>query len=104
MHINFSPPVTEYFEDTKQLPVEIDRQILGGYRLFPAHYLAYAMWDQADSALQIPAAKSLFPAAELATAQPEWQRRLEACPAEQRPYLIQQYATPVRNQYQVKAD
>jgi hypothetical protein len=28
---------------------------------------------------------------------------LQACPAEERPYLVLQYATPVRNQYRVKA-
>nr|WP_282598917.1 response regulator [Pseudomonas chlororaphis] len=40
---------------------------------------------------------------ELAKAQEEWQRRLDACPEEHRPYLVLQYATPVRNQYRVKA-
>ena len=103
VHINFAAPVTEYFEDTKQLAQEIDRQILGGYRLFPVHYLAYGMWSEADPALQVPSAEKLFPAQELAKAKEEWQRRLDACPVEHQPYLVQQYATPVRNQYQVKA-
>lgn len=103
VHINFAPPVTAFFEDTKQLAAEIDRQILAGYRLFPVHYLAYAQWADADPALEVPTAAKLFPADELARAQTEWQRRLDACPAEQRPYLVQQYATPVRNQYRVKA-
>ncbi|MNC77295.1 hypothetical protein D3C75_1292140 [compost metagenome] len=89
--------MTAFFEDTKQLAVEIDRQILGGYRLFPVHYLAYAQWAEADPALQVPTAAKLFPADELARAQAEWQRRLDACPVEQQPYLVQQYATPVRN-------
>ncbi|WP_167332118.1 MULTISPECIES: 1-acyl-sn-glycerol-3-phosphate acyltransferase [Pseudomonas] len=103
VHINFAPPVTAFFEDTKQLAVEIDRQILGGYRLFPVHYLAYAQWADADPALEVPKADKLFPADELARAQAEWQRRLDACPAEHRPYLVLQYAMPVRNQYRVKA-
>ncbi|KJK06018.1 MULTISPECIES: 1-acyl-sn-glycerol-3-phosphate acyltransferase [Pseudomonas] len=103
VHINFAPPVTAFFEDTKQLAAEIDRQILAGYRLFPVHYLAYAQWADADPALDVPAAAKVFPADELARAQTEWQRRLDACPAEQRPYLVQQYAMPVRNQYRVKA-
>ncbi|MFK0086880.1 1-acyl-sn-glycerol-3-phosphate acyltransferase [Pseudomonas sp. NPDC090755] len=103
VHINFAPPVTAFFEDTKQLAAEIDRQILAGYRLFPVHYLAYAQWADADPALEVPKAATLFPGDELARAQAEWQRRLDACPAEHRPYLVQQYATPVRNQYRVKA-
>ncbi|MNL89235.1 hypothetical protein D3C87_2194300 [compost metagenome] len=50
----------------------------------------------------MPSAEKVFPADELAKAQEEWQRRLDACPEEQRPYLVLQYATPVRNQYQVR--
>ena len=103
VHVNFSAPVTELLEDTKQLATEIDRRILAGYRLFPVHYLAYAQWQDADSAIEVPSAASLFPGDELEKAREEWKRRLDACPAEHRPYLIQQYATPVRNQYRVKA-
>lgn len=102
VHVSFAKPITELFEDTKQLAAEMDRQILGGYRLFPVHYLAYAQWADADPTLKVPAAAELFPAEELARAQEEWQRRLDDCPAEHRPYLVAQYATPVRNQYKVK--
>jgi len=103
VHVNFAPPITELFEDTKALAIEMDRQILGGYRLFPAHYLAYAQWAEADPALGVPLAADVFAAEELATAQEEWQRRLDGCPEEHRPFLIQQYAMPVQNQYRVKA-
>jgi hypothetical protein len=103
VHVNFAPPISELFEDTKQLAIEMDRQILGGYRLFPVHYLAYAQWADADASLNVPLADDVFAADELAKAREEWQRRLEACPVEHRPYLILQYATPVRNQYRIKA-
>ncbi|MGE8398655.1 MAG: hypothetical protein ACN6NZ_01840, partial [Burkholderiales bacterium] len=93
----------ELFEDTKQLAMEMDRQILGGYRLFPVHYLAYAQWNDADPQLQVPSAAEVFAPQELAKAEEEWQRRLDACPPEHRPYLVLQYANPVRNQYRVKA-
>ena len=103
VHVNFAAPLSGEFEDTKVLATEMDRQILEGYRLFPVHYLAYAHWSGADPQLQVPAAAQLFPADELAKADAQWQSRLHACPAEHRPYLVQQYATPVRNQYRVKA-
>lgn len=103
VHVNFAPPITELFEDTKALASEMDRQILGGYRLFPVHYLAYAQWADADPALDVPLARDVFAAPELAKAQEEWERRLEECPEEHRPFLVLQYATPVRNQYRVKA-
>ncbi|QXI31389.1 1-acyl-sn-glycerol-3-phosphate acyltransferase [Pseudomonas vanderleydeniana] len=103
VHVNFAAPLSGVFEDTKVLAQEMDRQILGGYRLFPVHYLAYAQWSEADPQLQVPKAAELFPAEELGKAQEQWQSRLDACPAEHQPYLVQQYATPVRNQYRVKA-
>src|SRR5450830_1742490 len=103
VHVNFATPITELFDDTKQLAIEMDRQILGGYRLFPVHYLAYAMWKDADPHLQVPKATEVFAADELAKAQEEWQRRLDACPEAHRPFMVLQYATPVRNQYRVKA-
>jgi hypothetical protein len=103
VHMNFSPPIGADFADAKALAAEIDRQILGSYRLFPVHYLAYAMWEGRDAGLQVPGPDSLFDAGELERANSEWQRRLAACPEEQRPCLIGQYAMPVRNQYRVKA-
>ena len=60
------------------------------------------MWGEKDEALQVPSAEQVFPPEELAKAREEWQRRLDACPEAQRPYLVLQYATPVRNQYQVR--
>jgi len=64
---------------------------------------AYSAAFDADPQLQVPTAAEVFPADELAKAKAEWERRLNACPAEHRPYLVLQYATPVRNQYRVKA-
>ena len=103
VHVHFGAPVREGFEDAKQLATLMDQHILSGYRLFPVHLLAYAEWEERDSALAVPSVEQLFPAAEVTTARSEWQRRLAACPAEQRPWLIRQYATPVRNQYRIKA-
>ncbi|MEB0043397.1 MULTISPECIES: 1-acyl-sn-glycerol-3-phosphate acyltransferase [unclassified Pseudomonas] len=103
VHVSFAAPITETFDDTKQLAVEMDRRILGGYRLFPVHYLAYAQWADADPTLAVPPAAQIFPADELARAQTEWRRRVDTCPVEHRPYLVLQYAVPVRNQYRVKA-
>lgn len=103
VHMSFGAPIGAGVADAKLLAAEIDRQILGSYRLFPAHYLAYAMWQERDPALQVPDASALFEAGELTKARTEWQRRLAACPAEHQACLIGQYAMPVRNQYHVKA-
>jgi len=103
VHVHFGQPVSDNLDDSKQLACEMDRRILSGYRLFPVHYLAYAMWSERDPTLAVPEAADLFAAEELAAAQAEWDRRLAGCPADQRPYLVLQYANPVRNQYRIRA-
>jgi len=103
VHLHFGAPLSDPPEDPKLLAAEVDRQILGNYRLFPVHYLAYEMWSGQDPEVRVPRAAELFPAEEVARAESEWQKRLSACPVEQQPYLILQYANPVRNQYRVKA-
>jgi hypothetical protein len=103
VHLHFCNEIRTPDNDARQLAQRIDAEILGHYRLFPVNYLAYAMWEERDAQLAVPAAGELFDAAELARAQAEWQRRLDACPAEQRPYLVMQYANPVRNQYRSRA-
>lgn len=103
VHVSFGTPILEVPDDAKQLAVDLDQQILGGYRLFPVNYLAYRVWDDRDPEISIPELSELFSRAEIERAEAEWGKRLAACPSVQQPYLIQQYATPVRNQYRLKA-
>lgn len=103
VHVAFGEPVTGEFEDAKALAQEMDRQILGNYRLFPASYLAYAAWEDRDPELAVPAVDALFTAEEIAVARGEWEKRLAECPAEYRTQLVRQYAQPVLNKYRVLA-
>lgn len=103
VHVSFGTPILDVPDDAKQLAVDIDQQILGAYRLFPVNYLAYRVWDDRDPEISIPELSELFSRAEIERAEAEWGKRLAACPSVQQPYLIQQYATPVRNQYRLKA-
>lgn len=103
VHVAFGEPVSGAFEDAKALAQEMDRQILGNYRLFPASYLAYAAWDGQDPTLAVPAIETLFAAEEIEAARAEWERRLAECPAEYRAQLVRQYAQPVLNKYRVQA-
>ena len=65
VHINFGAELEGEFSDAKQLAAELDRQILGNYRLFPVHYLAYEMSENRDPGLAVPTAESLFGSEEL---------------------------------------
>ena len=103
VHVHFSPVLSTGFTDTKQLAQLVDQQIWHDYRLFPVHYLAWNMWEQRDTSVSVPDIQKVFDPAEILSAQQHWQRRLEACPVEHRPYLIMQYAKPVENQYRCNA-
>jgi len=102
VHVHFGTPL-EPLDDAKELAVAIDKQIGLSYRLFPVNYLAYADWQEKDSALSVPLAADLFLEAELNRAKQEWQKRLSACEEAHRPWLIRQYAMPVQKQYRLKA-
>lgn len=103
VHLHFGTEIRAPQEDAKALAQHIDRDILGHYRLFPVHYLAYAQWSERDPALAVPAAEQLFAADEVQAARAHWQRRLANCPAEQQPWLIMQYARPVENHYRLRS-
>lgn len=103
VHVHFCPTISTGFNDAKQLAQQIDQEIWRDYRLFPAHYLAWAMWEQKEADVLVPEISELFTDSEILKAQQEWQRRLATCPLEHRPYLIMQYAMPVQNQYRSSA-
>lgn len=102
VHVHFGHIITTGFEDAKELADLVDRQILKNSYLFPVNYLAYEQWDKADKNLIVPPMESLFTDEKIAQSKSEWQKRLEACPEEHKPYLIMQYAYPVYNKYRLK--
>ena len=104
VHMAFCEPITGEFTDAKSLSQEIDRRIITAYHLYPVNYLAYGQCRQADPQLTLPPIESLFGRAELERAKAQWQRRFNSCPPEQRPFLIEQYANPVRNHYRLIAE
>lgn len=103
VHVHFGPLLNTDFSDAKQLAGIVDQHIWRDYRLFPVHYLAWAMWDKREVDLVVPDINDVFAKQEIVTAQQEWQRRLATCPEEHRPYLIMQYAMPLQNQYRSNA-
>jgi len=89
VHLTFGAPIAGAFDDPDALAAMLDREIVGGFRLFPTHLTAAAKLgvdappDGAVAAL--PQVSQAFDA------------RLAACPSEDLPYLLDQYANPVRN-------
>lgn len=102
VHVHFGKPIITGFDDSKELADLVDKQILGNYHLYPVNYLAYAMWDRADTGLNVPTIETLFTKEQIDEASIEWHKRLAACPEEHKPYLIMQYAYSVYNKYRLK--
>lgn len=102
VHVNFGHTIKSGFDDARELAELVDQQIYQNIYLFPINYLAYELWGKADSSLVIPSLASMFSAEKIAQSKVEWQKRLDACPDEHKPYLIMQYAYPVYNKYWLK--
>jgi 1-acyl-sn-glycerol-3-phosphate acyltransferase len=88
VHLTFGTPIADVFDDADALAAKLDREIVGGFRLFPTHLAAGARLG-----LDVPrGAVTSLPRVTQA-----FEARLAACPSEDLPYLLDQYANPVRN-------
>ena len=86
VHVSFGDVLRDNFDTPEAVVTEIDRQILGNYKLFPSNYLAAkALGD--DTALQNELASQAF------------DQRLAQCPEQYRPYWLAMYANPVPGFY-----
>jgi 1-acyl-sn-glycerol-3-phosphate acyltransferase len=94
VHFRIAPPIGGHFADADALAAELDRQIVGGLRVFPTHLDAAAR-------LGIPAdAEAPAPIARVMTS---WGERIEACPPDELPYLLAGYANVLRNKRELEA-
>jgi 1-acyl-sn-glycerol-3-phosphate acyltransferase len=88
VHFSIAPPVTGEFADADALAAEIDRRIVGGLRIFPTHR---------DAAAHLELAVEIETPPPLPRVMARWRERLEACPAEELPFLLAGYANVFRN-------
>jgi hypothetical protein len=89
VHLTFGAPLAGVFDDPDALAARLDHEIVGGFRLFPTHLAAAAKLE-----LEVPPVQAV-PALPRVTE--AFEARLAACPAEDLPYLLDQYANPIRN-------
>ena len=91
VHLQFGSVLGSHFADADSVAAEIDRQIIANYRLWPTH-----VWAAQQCGVQVPAAlvAAMPPANDAALA--HLQRSVALAPAEHRPFLLAQYANPVR--------
>lgn len=89
VQLKFGSPVGEDMATPGEVAAEIDRQVIGGYRLFPSHYLAL---DALSEAPELVARKSIT-----RQDRERFKARLASVPEALRPYWLEQYANPVKH-------
>ncbi|ALM52789.1 1-acyl-sn-glycerol-3-phosphate acyltransferase [Halomonas huangheensis] len=89
VHLRFGTPLGNEFETPEQVAEEIDRQVLGGYHLFPSHYLALEALGTHPELLDM---------SEVTDAdRTRFTQRLAEVPEALRCWWLSQYANPVIN-------
>ncbi|WP_447556469.1 1-acyl-sn-glycerol-3-phosphate acyltransferase [Vreelandella sp. EE22] len=89
VQLRFGQPVGVDMATPDEVAAEIDRQVIGGYRLFPSHYLALEALGEAP---ELVARKAIT-----REDRARFKERLASVPEPLRPYWLNQYANPVKH-------
>lgn len=100
VHVSFGDVLRADFASAEAVALELDRQILGNYVLFPSNFLAAsAMGQSIDGQCGYPPAA--FTVDGFAVEKNLFDDRLSQCPEEYRPFLLAMYANPLRSSQQL---
>lgn len=89
VQLRFGTPVGADMATPDEVAAEIDRQVIGGYRLYPSHYLALEALGEAP---ELVARKTIT-----RQDRERFKARMEIVPENLRPYWLAQYANPVKH-------
>ncbi|WNK18998.1 1-acyl-sn-glycerol-3-phosphate acyltransferase [Halomonas piscis] len=89
VQLHFGTPLGADAGTAEEVAAEIDRQVIGGYRLFPTHYLALEALGDAPELVSHRAIT--------ARDRERFDKRLATVPEALRPYWLAQYANPVKH-------
>ena len=93
VHVSFGQPLGGDYVTPEAVATAIDRQVLALYRVQPTNLCAYRI---AEGSL-CGASRSQADEAAADAVEPAFRARLEALPPEDRPFLVDMYANPLRN-------
>ncbi|SNY95999.1 1-acyl-sn-glycerol-3-phosphate acyltransferase [Halomonas sp. hl-4] len=89
VQLRFGSPVGADMATPDEVAADIDRQVIGGYRLFPSHYLALeALGDEPELVARRAITRD---------DRERFNARLANVPEQLRPYWLAQYANPVKH-------
>ncbi|MGF2734806.1 1-acyl-sn-glycerol-3-phosphate acyltransferase [Marinobacter sp. DUT-1] len=102
VHVHFGAPIADAPENPKELASRIDREMHANYHLHASNLVAYQQRGFHPDAHATPESMTesvvtaeTWSPADIAAAEAEMERRLEACDPAIRPYLLDMYANPV---------
>lgn len=98
VHIGFGNELGADWTDAESVAAELDRQVHGHFRLWPTH-----LWAARECGVAVPPALAATVPAENPRALSALRAQLAEAPEAQRPYLLAQYANPVRSRMALEA-
>jgi hypothetical protein len=95
VHVNFGCRLSGEFDGPEAVAAAIDRQVIELYTLHPTNFFAYRQLHGSYPQLPCGVARTLFRAQDHAAIERDFTRRIEALPAQHRPYALAIYANPI---------
>jgi hypothetical protein len=103
IQVNFGDRIVGAFDNADDLAVEIDRQIIGHYQLFPSNIIAWEMQGNRDSET-VSSLRAQWPDENWLEAQIQFDSHIGTIPGIHRQIAIDSYAAPVDNQLALLAN
>jgi hypothetical protein len=100
IHVSFGTEIIADTDDSIEIALAIDKQIIQNYKLHPSNYIAYEKLQKQNSEIG-PTLAQLEPELELSSEKRnEFEEKLNQIAVELRPFFLEMYANPVRNKFQ----
>ena len=98
--VSFGEPLSDDYESPEAVALEVDRQILSMYQLFPVNYYALSLLDADQYSEMGPRDDK----GNLIKSEDKYlDERLQECPPDHRKWLIRMYANPVISKKQLQS-
>ncbi len=102
IHLHFGEKLVAIDDDPANIAEQIDKQIIGNYKLHPSNYLAYEILHQQDNSIGPKLSEMNLNLSEIEIKRVEFNERYQSFSPELRPYFLTMYANPVINKFKVQ--
>ncbi len=97
VNLHVGKPLAGEMTTPEEIATELDRQILGNYKLYPSNFAALSLIDKHPYTEVWQAHRANCKEHLTADERNRFSRRLMQCPEEHRPYFLEMYANPLIN-------